>query len=145
MTAESTLAEAAQRVIDRRRDRQSISPSWVATEAMNDLDPERVSVEIVYFGCHLQLRQIAREILRKRFKPDEAPERSAQHDLFPDLQWRYPTARTAKNEEPEYVLLESLTKEDINYNVARLRSEAVAKLRHADALEAFGMSRDKAA
>jgi hypothetical protein len=107
---------------------------------MRELDPERVSLPVVYGGCHLQCRQIARDQLRKRFDPVGKGNSSEQHELWPDLQWRYPTARSAKDEEPEYILLELMTEVDIGFNVARLRSEAVAKLRHADALEAFGQS-----
>ena len=44
---------------------------------------------------------------------------------------------------PEYVLLDEMTDSDIWFNVGRLRKEGTAKLRHADALEAFG--RDKTA
>jgi hypothetical protein len=85
------------------------------------------------------LRQIARQLLRQRFEPDDQT-LSVQHELWPDLQPRYPKASSPKTEEPEYVLLEHMTREDIDYNVARLRNEANAKLRHADALEAFGRS-----
>src|SRR5262249_27808706 len=131
------LREAAQRVIDRHPRQTRISPSWVATETMVILDPERQSKQIVYFGCHLQVRQIARDILRGRFV--ENGDKSAQHELFPELQKMYPTARSKDNEDdPEYVALEHMTKDDIDYNVARLRAEAEAKLKHADSLEAWG-------
>lgn len=140
MTVESSLMEIAARIIDLRRGQITISPAWVATEAMYVIDPERLGPDLEYFGCHLQLRQIARQLLRQRFEPDDQ-RLSAQHELWPDLQPRYPKANSAKTEEPEYVLLEHMTSEDIDYNVARLRNEANAKLRHADALEAFGRSR----
>jgi hypothetical protein len=91
---------------------------------------------LVYAGCNLQLRQIARGQLRRRFEPED--DGGDEHDLFPGLQQRYPTARSARAEDPEYVLLEHLTPTDIGYNVARLRSEARAKMAHADALEAYG-------
>ena len=41
------------------------------------------------------------------------------------------------------MLLDEMTDSDIWFNVGRLRKEGTAKLRHADALEAFG--RDKTA
>jgi hypothetical protein len=56
---------------------------------------------------------------------------------------RYPSARSKEATEPEYVLLDEMTDSDILFNVARLRKEGTAKLRHAEALEAFG--RDKTA
>ncbi|UGY21494.1 hypothetical protein HU675_0045390 [Bradyrhizobium septentrionale] len=132
------------RIIDQRRSETSISPSWVATEAMLELDPKKVAPMLVQLGCHLELRQIARSVLRDLFEDggkasDDDDEGSRQHALFPDLQWRYPKVRTAgKNEEPVYVRLEELSAADIAFNVSRLRSEALAKLAHADALERYG-------
>jgi hypothetical protein len=137
MTEERRLAEIIQRIIELRRGEVSISPTWVAQEAMIELDPERQAPMLVYAGCTLQLRQIARGELRKKFDPDDDG-RGDTHDLFPELQHRYPTARSARDAEPEYILLEHLTSVDISYNVARLRSEAAAKMAHADALQAYG-------
>ena len=58
--------------------------------------------------------------------------------MFPEtLQKRYPRQQSDNSVEPEYILLEFMSDSDIDYNVARLRKEAVAKLRHADALEAY--------
>jgi hypothetical protein len=44
-------------------------------------------------------------------------------------------------------LLEEMSDSDIAFNVQRLRKEGKAKLKHADALEAFGLdrAREKAA
>ena len=108
------------------------------------LDGGRISPALVYLGCHLQLRQIAREMLRGKFEPDASADDDAQHELFPSLQKRYPAARSS-NDNPEYVLLEELTAIDVAYNVARLRGEARAKQRHADALEAWWRGRPTAA
>jgi hypothetical protein len=141
MSAETELCQAVARVIDLRRAQGRINPAWIATETMLLLDPLRVSPSVVYGGCHLQCRQIAREQLRRRFDPYGKDANPAQHELWPELQIRYPSVRTAKDAEPEYVLLELMTAADIDFNVARLRSEAVAKLKHADALEAYGESR----
>jgi hypothetical protein len=140
------LRELVSRIIEIRRGQPRISPSWVATEAMFDLDRRRIVERdhpMIWQGCHLQLRQIARQLLAQRFERGEEEEDL----LFKDLQWRYPTARTAAvdAEEPEYVLRDLMTDEDVAYNVARLRAEALAKLQHADALEAWGRDRGKAA
>jgi hypothetical protein len=94
---------------------------------------------LVYIGCHLQLRQIAREVFRIYFEPDDETATPADtHPLFPDLQWRYPTARKVGDGEPEYVILTAMTRADVRYNCKRLRYEGRAKLQHADALEAWG-------
>jgi hypothetical protein len=134
------LRELVARIIELRRGQPRISPSWVATEAMYDLDRRR-TVErehpMIWEGCHLQLRQIARQLLAQRFEQGEETEDL----LFKDLQWRYPSVRSANTEEPEYVLRDLLSDEDIAYNVGRLRAEALAKMQHADALEAWGRNR----
>jgi hypothetical protein len=141
------LADIISKIIHTRRDQQRISPSWVATEAMLEIDPSRVSLPLVYLGCHLELRQIARGALRLHFEDpaDPSEDEEAQHEMFPDLQWRYPAARQrGADAEPEYVRLEEMTKADIAFNVKRLRREGRAKLAHADALEAFGRTAKRA-
>jgi hypothetical protein len=141
MTEEKRLAMVIARVIALNGNAVSIKPALVATEAMRELDPRRIAPMLVYSGCHLQLRQIARGQLRNKYDPEK--EKPEEHDLFPDLQRRYPTARTDQTDDPEYVLLEHLSINDIEYNVARLRSEGHAKLAHADALEAYAAERPK--
>lgn len=117
-----------------------INPSWVANEAMGELDPvkhiERGS-PLIWLGCNLQLRQLARQVLARHYEVGTR----APDDLFPDLQWRYPTARSAEAEEPEYVLRDMMSNEDLAYNVSRLRAEALAKQAHADTLERWGATR----
>lgn len=49
-----------------------------------------------------------------------------------------------RQQEPEYILRERMTDNDVAFNVARLRNEARAKLAHADALEAWGRNRQAA-
>jgi hypothetical protein len=138
------LRDLVARIIEMRRGQPRISPGWVATEAMHDLDRNR-TVEhdhpTIWLGCHLQLRQIARQLLAQRFEQGE----EEQHLLFKDLQWRYPTARSANAEEREYLLRDLMSDEDIAYNVGRLRAEALAKMYHADALEAWGRDRGEVA
>ena len=140
------LANIIAKIIHTRRDQIRISPNWVATEAMMTLDPRRQSVPLVYLGCHLELRQLARSALRLHFEEASPTEDEfAQSELFPDLQWRYPVERKKTDTEPEYVLLEVMTDKDIRFNVRRLRKEANAKLKHADALEAFGRNKRRSA
>jgi len=136
------LIEIVGRIIDTRRGQPSISPSSVATEAMLVLEAawmqNPTEYPLVYIGCHLELRQIARTILRERFEPEEDADKIT-HPLFPELQWRYPIARP-KTEEPQYVLLELLRREDWRFNVNRLRADAESRLKHADKLEGWGVS-----
>lgn len=144
MTKEETqkLVDVISRIVELRGKAIKISPSWIATEVMTNLDPKNVSPRLVWVAAHLEIRQLARGNLRKRFEDDEDV---GMDDMFPDLQARYPTAHSEKNEEREYILRDKMSKQDIAYNVQRLRKEGEAKLRHADALEAFGRGRRRTA
>lgn len=133
------LWDAVSVIVDKHRHQRRISPAWIATEAMNELDPERLAPHLIYLGCHLQLRQIARGLCRTRYEGDAKP--ADQHELFHGLQWRYPSAASASSEEAVYVRLEYLTKADIAYNVERLRREGEAKIEHADALANYSRKR----
>ena len=82
-----------------------------------------------------------RPILREWLEGEQEDiEPTAQHELFPLLQRRYPSQR-ARGDEPEYVRLDDLNDADLKFNVERLRREAQAKLAHATALEAYGLER----
>lgn len=141
MTEHSRLYEIVSAVYEDHKDLGSISPSWLATEAIVRIDFPRSLHEVGYVGCHLQMRQIARGFCRQRFDPTETHEDDLFHGM---LQQRYPAAHSV-DEEPVYLLLETLSDTDVAYNVARLRKEADAKLRHADALEAWGRRRKRGA
>ena len=115
-----------------------VSPSLLATTALVELDPDKRTPALVYMAAHLELRQIGRSICREWFEKEEEPDEA--HSLFPDLQNRYPAAH-AEDVEPMYRLLEHLTEDDVMFNVNRLRREAAAKMKHADALEAWWLDR----
>lgn len=138
MTNEETKArELLLSIYENRRDEIRVSPLWMATAAMNVLDPLRASHPIEYAMAHLQFRQLAREICRGKWEPDADDGEPRQHNLFPELQTRYPSARSRLRDKREYVLLEYLGQDDVDYNVHRLRMEGRAKLDHADALLAW--------
>jgi hypothetical protein len=137
----AALWEIVGKIYEKHRGKATVNPSWLATEAMVDIAFPRKLHELGYVGCHLQLRQIARSFCRAKFDPVHNPI-SAADDLFPEtLQERYPRRPTGQNEEPEYVLLDLLSDDDRAYNVARMRSAALALQKHADALEADGLRR----
>jgi hypothetical protein len=143
---ESQLAEIVARIIDIRRAEVRINPSWIATEALKEIDPANRSHPLVRTGCHLQLRQIARAQCRKLFEDDDGEDDSEPlFTGFKQLQWRYPAAHSKGKPEPEYVLLDQLSRADVEYNARRLRLEGHAKLEHADALEAWDRARRGAA
>lgn len=138
------LSVVLQKVYERRSDELRISPAWLATETMAELDPDKRAPEMVYHAAHLQLRQLAREICRGKWdinlEDENGPE---QHQLFPDLQKRYPVAH-GLNVEPEYVLLEDLEEADVRFNVQRMRRTSGKLQKHADALEAWWATRQSA-
>jgi hypothetical protein len=156
MSAENrALTTVVAKIIEAHRDEPRINPQTIATAALLEIDPKKVSLPAVLAGCHLALRQIARGLLRKRFmEPDEDEDsleaeephndteaaEPEQPDLFPGLQRRYPASKQAG----EYVLLEKMSDADIAFNVARLRKEGATKSKHADALEQFARDKKKA-
>jgi hypothetical protein len=96
MSEAGPLIELVARIIETRRDAGRIGPTWVATGGMVELDPLKAVEKfhpLIWLGCHLELRQLARGILAKKFGPDKKDGRT-QDELFPDLQWRYPEARS---------------------------------------------------
>jgi hypothetical protein len=144
MTVQDELSQAVSMAYDRRRTETKVSPTAIATEAMKiirfpaDLHP------LGYVGCHLHLRQVARGFCRRQFDPlvNDDPDDGRQAFLFEGtLQERYPTMRRQEDDEPEYVLRDHMTDEDIEYNAARLEARGNALLRHAQALRLFGRQR----
>src|SRR3954465_14804194 len=130
------LVDAVVRVIDRyqKEKAERISPAWVATQAMIQIRFPRTLHEIGYVGCHLEMRQIARQKLRRWFDPNEKVKASVdgEDDLFPEtLQDRYPIP-AGKGKEPVYVLRNLLRKPQVKFNVERMRRGGRALMRHAD-------------
>jgi hypothetical protein len=150
MSAENrSLSAVVAKIIEAQRDQARINPDLIATAALLELDPRKISLPAVLAGCHLALRQIARGQLRRRFEDvtdddeDASESEQSEHDghapepeqadLFPQLQRRYPSSRQSG----EYVLREQMSAADLSFNVGRLRKEGSAKSKHADALEAW--------
>src|SRR5262249_7252636 len=147
MNDEDQLSAAVQRVIDKHLDVPEISPSWIATQVMVEIEFPRTLHALGYIGCHLQVRQLARHKLRRRFDPRAVIEAAIEEgeDLFPEtLQERYPR-RSRVGEEPVYVFRTLLADDDLTYNVERMRRGGRALLKHADALEAWGTNRRRSA
>lgn len=86
----------------------------------------------IYYAAILELRQLARQVCARKEVTDE-DEAEAQGLLPFAFQRRYPRKRSGDS---QYVLFENMSYEDLTENIVRLRTEAKAKHRHADALEA---------
>jgi hypothetical protein len=147
MTAEEQLYAAVQKVIDDYHLVGEVSPSWIATQVMTDIEFPRSLHTLGYVGCHLEIRQIARQKLRRAHDPYAKVQASiaGDDDLFPEtLQERYPLP-PKPGDEPVYALRDLLSRSDVQYNVERMRRGGRALLKHADALEAWDAERSGAA
>ena len=126
------LYEAVSICIEKVSGEVEISPEMVAMCALKELDPDQSAPILVTWGCNLELRQIARQVLRKTFDPLEREDHIDQGSLFEGLQAKYPCKRDG---EDVYVDRMVLTKNERDFNIRRLRSEGLSKLEHADALQ----------
>lgn len=111
----------------------AISPAMLASCAINKLDSDNVSPILVQWGCNLELRQMARAMLRREFDPLIDKNDDHQPELFTGLQAKYPCKRNGEN---VYVDRMRLTKEERLFNIERMSREIDAKTQHRDALQA---------
>lgn len=143
-SAEEQLYAVVQKVITDNDTMAEISPAWIATQVMCAIQFPRRLHELGYVGCHLEVRQIAREKLRHRHDPTTRigdAIRNEQMELtFDALQDRYPR-KTPAGEEPVYITRLLMTHDDVRYNTERMRRGGRALLKHADALDEWDQSR----
>lgn len=114
-----------------------IFPEDLAIATFNEIDPDKDSPSLVKIAAILELKQLARAVCRKRQADGESEDEDAS--LFDgQLQERYPAMRGLSEDGSTegYVLRNHMTVEERRKNINRLRREARAKIRHADALEA---------
>lgn len=137
-----SLSDIVNSIILNSSNQDRIMPSWVANQAYTVIHPSSIVPSPLQerLASTEYLKEIARRQLRGKFEPTDDAD-AAQHDLFPDLQIRYPIMRGTQDGEPLYVKLEHLTDSDIAWNVQRLRSEAGTKMKHARALQQFAVDR----
>jgi hypothetical protein len=111
-----------------------INPAMLAGAAYQQLDQQDHAPILVRYAAILELRQMARGLCRKRIEEDAENAEHQPAGLFDSqLQPRYPAMRSGQE---TYVRREHLTLDERGINIARLRSEGAAKLRHANALQA---------
>jgi len=131
------VARLLQQQYDRldARGEVEISPAFLADAAYRHMDPDGAAPLLVRYAAMLELRQLARSICRKRIDDEqEAVEQLCLTGLFDgQLQPRYPARR---NGQEVYVKREHLTLSERDAVCARLKAEATAKSRHADAFQA---------
>ena len=120
----NTIAE----IIERRRDESRINPSWVANEAMKKWDPGREAHPCIYHGSFEHAKDVAREQLRDKFNPVESD--APQHELFTELQWRYPVARDDVT--PRNALAIKLLEEGKAKTLKEARKQATLEIKPAE-------------
>ena len=81
-----------------------VSPALLASCAIKKLDPEGQSPVLVAWGCNLELRQMARGLLRREYDPEREAIDPLQVEMFDGLQDRYPAKRMG-----DYVYVERLS------------------------------------
>lgn len=128
------LRDLVDALIDAREGEEHIDPAAVAAQAV-----ARLGENELRRVADLYIRQLARAACRKRFGrnaedegdgPDPNQGEMFPEERFPGLQRRYPMARS-----DGYVLRDSMTGDDVAFNVKRLRREGTTKLEHAETLQ----------
>lgn len=130
-----------QRILSAQLQDDIVTPDSLADAAMAAFfDVAKLEPHNHYLSRE-QAKQIARHTLARSYNVEGNESAAYQGELFSGrLQDRYPIPRKL-GEEPAYKKLGILTDDEIAWNVAKLRKSAVARLQHADALEAYGAER----
>lgn len=136
MNETNQLSDMLNKCLENTSSDLGVSASYLASQAITKLDPEQKAPYVVQWGCVLQLRQIARGILRKEYEPvNDAGE--PQAEMFEKLQQRYPVARgEEEKKEGEYMPRLLLTLEERQMISEKLRKASKALAIHANALDA---------
>lgn len=131
-----------QREIDSFPSMATLSPTVVASAVLKRMHERPLEAKIEYASLE-HLKQIARGALGGRYDPDRGDASVAyQADMFTGhLQPRYPLPRK-RGLDPQYKPLDALSSDEADWNVALLRKSGTARLRHADALQAWNEGRN---
>lgn len=144
MSLHEAISTAMVRFIEDRAECAIISPAAVAAATLQAFNGDGLEPHIEYATLE-HFKHMARKVLARRFD-DEGEDNAAyagQGELFSGhLQERYPVPRK-KGEDPVYKRRVDLTPEERRWNVKSLRKSADARLAHADALEAEGLTSNK--
>lgn len=141
MSLHEDVVAAIVREIDKLGDAILLSPTSVAVAVQKHFGKSKAIEPHVQYTSLEHIKQIARSVLAKRFDAEGEESESHQGELFTgQLQKHYPIPRI-KGQEPVYKKRESLSTDEVRWNVSQLRRSAAARLAHADALEAWGDGR----
>lgn len=137
---EMTLTNIVNGVILNATSNDRIVANWVANEAYLVADPDQVAPLQVRYGCTEHMKQIARQILRRKMEPSTAEEVEAQGTLW-DLQSHYPACHKDSDGESVYLSRHIMSWADIVYNHDRMDNAGDTLKAHAKRLLQYGMDR----
>jgi hypothetical protein len=113
-----------------------LSPTLLASKCFERYAIGDEDIHIQYAATE-HYKQMSRVMLARRFDPDADESEATQGDMFSGhLQSRYPI-RVKDGEQPIYRPREALSEADLDWNIAQLRKSAAARMKHADALQAY--------
>lgn len=142
MSLHEAISHFQSQFIDERRDCAVLSAAAIASATYEAFCEGDVEAHIQYASLE-HFKHMARKAMARHFD-DEGDQNAAyegQGELFSGhLQERYPIPRK-QGEEPQYKLRSLLTPEERAWNVKKIRKSGEARLAHADALEAEGMTK----
>lgn len=140
MSLHEEVVTAIHREIDNFGSVVALSPTSVALAVQAAFGAPGTEAHIRYTSLE-HLKHMARRVLAGRFDPEGDENEAHQGEMFSgDLQDRYPVPRK-RDEEPLYKQRDAMTADEVEWNVEQLRKSAKARLRHADALEAWNNER----
>lgn len=114
----------------------AISPTTIAERVYTLYAKDNESPFIRYASLE-HFKQITRKTLAGKYQPDSIGSDAYQGDMFSGhLQDRYPV-QVPKGADPIYKTRETLTREELDWNINQLRKSAESRLRHAEALQAY--------
>ena len=109
-----------------------ISAASLALCAMKRIDPDDISLPLVAFGCNMELRQMAREMLRETYDPTAKDWSDTQGELFQGLQKMYPCKRQGKD---VYVPRMQMTLAERERVLEMMTTHIKSRIKHRDALQ----------
>lgn len=114
----------------------ALSPTLLAVKTFDVFCDERPEIHIEWASIE-HFKALARKLLARQYEHDSDENEAYEDDMFSgELQDRYPVPRK-KGEDPIYKQRFMLSVDEIDWNISQLRKSADARLRHADALQAF--------
>ena len=137
MSVHEQINTDLQKLIDNAGEAAIITPVSLARALCDRYADAPLSAHTEYTSVE-HLKTMARKKLARSYSAESGETKSQQSEMFTGtLQERYPIPHKS-GEEASYKLRRLLTDSERQWNVEYLRKSALARMEHADALEAEG-------